>query len=312
MQNGRNETLKNRREFLEIAALASGAAAMGPHPLYSESTGSRKPQFLAFIKPLQSLSYEELADKIAEMGFNGIEATVRPGGHVLPERVEKDLPRLVEALKTRDLSVMVMATRINEISDKQRTKAILRTAASLGIPRFRMGRYKYKLSEKASLPEQLESFKAPLSDVIALGRTLGIQALYQNHSGSGNCGASLWDLYSLMKDYPKEAFASAFDVGHATVEGGHCWPQYLALMYPHIEMIYVKGPIIRNRDIKWGPLKESALDSKKLFGMLKKAGYSGNYNIHVEYHKTFKDMVPDTIAAMKDDLATLKRWLASA
>ena len=96
------------------------------------------------------------------------------------------------------------------------------------------------------------------------------------------------------------------------MEGGHCWPQYLALMYTHIEMIYVKGPIIQNRDIKWGSLKDSALDSKKIFGTLKKAGFPGNYNLHIEYHKTFKDMVPETIAAMKNDLATLKRWLTSA
>ena len=83
-------------------------------------------------------------------------------------------------------------------------------------------------------------------------------------------------------------------------------------MFPHVEMIYVKGPIIDNGDIKWGPLDQTALDSKKIFQMLKKGGYSGDYNLHVEYHKTFKDMVSGTKAALKKDLETLKRWLDSA
>ena len=45
------------------------------------------------------------AETIKELGFDGIEATVRKKGHVLPERVEDDLPRLVEALQKHDLEV---------------------------------------------------------------------------------------------------------------------------------------------------------------------------------------------------------------
>ena len=161
-----------------------------------------------------------------------------------------------------------------------------------------------------TIPEQLESFKAPIADLIALGKEIGIQTLYQNHSGSNQFGAAFWDLHSVIKDYPKKHFACAFDIGHATIEGGKCWPLYLSLMRPHIEMIYVKGAIIQNRSIKWGPLTKTALAPKKIFQTLKKMGYSGDYNLHVEYHKKFKNMVPDAIAAFKTDLATLKGWLA--
>jgi len=309
MKNESHMDSPSRREFLRLAALASGAVALSPQALYSDSSSKRKPKFLAFIKPLQSLSYDELADAIKEIGLDGIEATVRRGGHVLPERVEDDLPRLVEALKKRDLKVMVIATNIAEVSKDKHTEKVLRTASGLGIPSYRMEHLKYKLFDKRSLPDQLESFKAPIADLIALGRELGIQALYQNHSGSTRCGAALWDSYALMKDYPKQYFASAFDIGHATIEGGKCWSQYLSLMFPHIEMIYVKGPIIQNRKIKWGPLAQSALDYKNIFKHLRNAGYSGDYNIHIEYHKTFKDMVPGTVAALKTDLTTLKGWL---
>ena len=45
-----------------------------------------KYRICAFEKFLQDLSYDELADTIAELGFVGIEATVRNKGHVLSVR----------------------------------------------------------------------------------------------------------------------------------------------------------------------------------------------------------------------------------
>src|SRR2546423_1681783 len=45
-----------------------------------------------FSKHLQFLNYNDLAEAAVEMGFDGIDLTVRPKGHVLPERVETDLP----------------------------------------------------------------------------------------------------------------------------------------------------------------------------------------------------------------------------
>ena len=52
-----------------------------------------------FSKHLQFLNYQDMAEAAAEMGFDGIDLTVRPKGHVLPERVETDLPKAVEAMK---------------------------------------------------------------------------------------------------------------------------------------------------------------------------------------------------------------------
>jgi len=59
------------------------------------------------------LSYDETADVFAELGFDGIEAAVRPGGHVLPERVEEDLPKFAEALKKRGLEITILTSGIS-------------------------------------------------------------------------------------------------------------------------------------------------------------------------------------------------------
>src|ERR1044072_815735 len=108
------ESSLNRRQFLKQTATLAAAASVlpaGQAASIVEKVGPWK--FCAFEKPVQFLSYDETADFMAELGFDGIEAAVRPGGHVLPERVEEDLPKLAEALKKRGLEITLLTSGIN-------------------------------------------------------------------------------------------------------------------------------------------------------------------------------------------------------
>ena len=44
-----------------------------------------------FSKHLQWLDYENMAKTASENGFDGVDLTVRPKGHVLPEKVNADM-----------------------------------------------------------------------------------------------------------------------------------------------------------------------------------------------------------------------------
>ena len=87
--------------------------------LHAETLGAkRRNPFCVFTKPFQSLSYDDLADLVAELGFDGIEGTIRPGGHITPEQVPDELPKMVEALRKRNLELTIMASGINNADDK--------------------------------------------------------------------------------------------------------------------------------------------------------------------------------------------------
>ncbi len=58
-----------------------------------------------------------MAEAAKEIGFDGIDLTVRPKGHVLPERVENDLPLAVEAMKKVGFSPLLMATAIEDANN---------------------------------------------------------------------------------------------------------------------------------------------------------------------------------------------------
>ena len=290
-----------RREFL----LAS-AATVAAGKLFAEEKPVRHQPICVFTKPLQSLSYGEMADRIAELGFDGVEATIRDGGHIEPKDVEVELPKMVDALKKRGLEITVMTSSINDPNDTM-TEVQLKVAASLGIKRYRMKYLKYDLNKPVI--EQLNNWRPQLRDLAAMNKELGITAIYQNHAGRNYFGAPLWDLGYALSKIPNDQIGVAYDIRHATVEGGMSWPVTLNALMPFINTVYVKDFQWQNKKPKNVPLGEGNIDHS-FFKILSKAGFNGPISLHEEYLDHRKpELVPQHLTAMKNDFATLKRLL---
>ncbi len=298
------ELSMNRRSFVASSVSAVAGLAMS-NVCVAEQPKKARFEICAFEKFVQSLSYDELGSTMAELGFDGIEATVRKGGHIEPVQVEDELPKMVEALAKHGVNVTIMTSNVNQVDSL--SERVLKTAADLGIKRYRMQYYRYDLGQPV-LP-QLEAIRPKLKDLVALNRELGLAAVYQNHSGAHVVGAGIWDLHALIKDYPVAEIGVAFDIRHSTVEGGLSWPVHFNLMQPHLGAIYVK-------DFKWNgrrpenvPLGEGQVDPK-FFKLLKESKYAGPISLHVEYLP--KAGLEKNIEALRIDLATLKKLLEVA
>lgn len=295
----------SRRAFLIRSAAA--AAALHVPNLRAASPPFANNKICAFEKPLVSLSYDALADLYAGLGLAGVEAAVRPGGHVLPERVEDDLPRMIESLKKRGLEMTILTSAIDTLAAPHAEK-VLRTAARLGVRRYRMLWFNYDL-KKPILP-QLEAIRPRLKELAALNRELGLTALYQNHSGPKYVGSALWDSYSLVRDFDPKEIGLAYDIHHATVEGGLNWPVQFNLVRSHIQAVYVKDFVWEDRKVKDVPLGRGKIDPK-FFTLLKESKYPGPISLHVEYMDHTSDPV-QIGQAFGQDLATLQSFLAKA
>lgn len=55
-----------------------------------------------FSKHLQWLGYSDMAKVASEIGFDGVDLTVSPGGYVEPEKVEEDLQKAMAALNEKN------------------------------------------------------------------------------------------------------------------------------------------------------------------------------------------------------------------
>lgn len=300
-----NQIVFSRRRLGQLAVGSAVAALSGELP--AAAPAPRWP-IIGFSKPFQTLDPEQTADTVAEIGWDGIECPVRAKGQVLPERVEEDLPKFVEALRKRGKSVALITTDVLNPAQPQ-TQKVLRAAAKLGIKRYRMAYWKY--AKDQPIPAQLDKIRGELRDLAALNKELGLQAGYQNHSGADYVGAPIWDLWHLLRDLDPKHAGICFDIGHATLEGGYSWPTEARLAEPHLTAVFVKDFVWKKGDkgwkAEWCPLGEGMVN-RSFFTWLKKTGFNGPLSQHHEYdHGSGKPM----IAKMQQDLRVLREWLAA-
>src|SRR5262245_23085508 len=105
---------QSRRRFLKLAA---GAPVLNATPipaaLFPDPSTPAKPVVCLFSKHLGWIKdYDRLAERTVSLGFTGTDLTVRPGGHVLPERVEEDLPKAFESLKRAGAPIAMHTARV--------------------------------------------------------------------------------------------------------------------------------------------------------------------------------------------------------
>lgn len=274
-----------------------------------------------FSKHLQWLDYNGMAQTAAEVGFDGIDLTVRPGGHVTPERAEQDLPRAVEAAKRAGVKVEMMVTAINDPDDPL-TKSILQTAGQLGIRFYRMGYYRY--DESKNVPQTLKEAAPKLRDLAAMNEHFGLAGSYQNHAGNGYVGASLWDLFLLLKDLDPKWIGCQYDIRHATVEGGMSWPTTFRLIASHVNTLVAKDFRWTKAGNRYGlencPLMEGAVDWPAYRDLLKAQQITAPVSLHLEYplggadrgNRTLTVDKKQVIDAMRRDLGALRAWLGAS
>jgi len=278
-----------------------------------------------FSKHLQWLDYKGMAKALAETGFDGADLSVRPGGHVLPENVERDLPEAAESLDREGKKIYMITTSIADADDPL-TEKIIKTAGSLGIKHYRMGYGHYDNTK--SVEENIFSMQVRLEKLALLNEKYSISGEYQNHSGVAGAGiyfgGAIWDIAAVLKKVNSAWLGSQYDIYHATVEGANTWPVAFRLISPYIRSADIK-------DFKWiekegktrsepVPLGEGMVDFKKYFSLLKSYNIKIPLSIHYEYplggaeHGLNKLTIKreEVLSAMKKDLGTLKTLLADA
>ncbi|MVM42167.1 hypothetical protein GO730_38270 [Spirosoma sp. HMF3257] len=174
----------NRRDFTAML-LATGTTSRYRRPVSTPDPVETMPPATItinmFSKGLEWMDYDRLTDTLVAAGFTGIDLTVRGGGHVLPENVERDLPKVVEIAKAKGLAIPMMVTSIVDPGNPM-TERILKTASQAGIRHYRMGYLSY--DPKLSIQETFQKHKSTLQRLADLNHTYGIQAGYQNHQGT--------------------------------------------------------------------------------------------------------------------------------
>jgi len=291
-----------RREFIKVATVA---AATWPRVTFASGFQGT---FCLFSKHLPQLNWQQLAQTVKQLGFAGVDLTVRSQGHVLPERVAADLPKAVATIREAGLSVPMITTNLLSAGDPT-AKPILETAGKLKIPFLKPGYYKYAFADvRSELAKAMKDFVS----LAELGQRHGVQIGFHNHEG--NLGGPIWDVAPTMDQLDPKWVGYYFDIRHAVAEGGAgAWKIALNLAAPRIKMIAVKDSYPEKTAKGWRqkdcPLGEGAVDWNAYFKTLRQSNFHGPISLHIEYDvngKTPTERHDQMLSAIQRDFAFLK------
>ncbi len=276
-----------RRDFLKKASILAGVLPFYSFTkTYNKSTinkGFKPLSINIFSKHLKFLDYQTTGEMAAEMGFDGVDLTVRPKGHVLPEDVKIGLPKSISEIQKGGSKCEMITTSIENVNTPLDVD-IIKTAAKAGIKYYRTGWFKYPKDK--SMLDALEMYRNQIDALGNLNKEHGIIGCYQNHSGK-KVGASFWEIHKILETVHPDFFGAQYDIRHAIAEGGNSWENGLQLLQSKIKVIVLK-------DFKWGkvngkwkiinvPIGEGMVDFDKYFKLLKKYKLNPPVSLHLEY-----------------------------
>ena len=162
-------------------------------------------RFAVFTKPWPADSIEELAERVQGLGFDGAEVPVRPGFQVEPDNAEKGLPELVERFADRQLTVVSIASVLEE--------PVFAACAAAGVNLIRVmapvtrGRY---LESEANLQRRL-------ADAVPLCERYAVRVGVQQHYGDNVTDAV--GLRSLLDGVDDRWVGAIWDAAHDALAG---------------------------------------------------------------------------------------------
>ncbi len=275
---------QSRRVFIK-STLATAGGMIVAAPLLNAASypENKKHPLCVFTKCLQFIDYEQVGETLAEVGFDGADLSVRDGGHVSPERVKKDLPKMIKALRKSGVGVPMMVTDIKD-ADYPFLENVLGTASENGVRFYRMAYLRYNPS--LSIPENLDFYKKSFERLEKINRKFNIHGSYQNHAGT-YVGGPVWDLYWLVKDFDPVHMGIQYDIRHAGVEGGRAWPLGMKLLAPWIKTTAIKDFYWKKENEIWKledvPLGAGMVDFNAYMKEYAGLDITGPVTLHYEY-----------------------------
>jgi len=277
-------------------------------------------RFTMFSKSLQSMSVLEAGKTVRSLGFDGIELTVRPKGHVLPENVRDELPRAVDQLRDTGLAVASIVTEVHSADDAV-AHDVCATAARVGVRLLRTSAPRYQ--PFGAIRDQIAAARQEAADLEKLGREHGVMLCIQTHSGE-MLSAQAGILDQILEGTDPRYVGVGLSPGHLVVEGGAMgWVQSIDLFQDRIGIVDAKSygwfhePDAATGETVWVhkkvPLERGSVRWRQVFVLLRQLGWDHDGQAVVSLGSEYESgawrnlSVPELIDQSRDDLAYIRR-----
>jgi sugar phosphate isomerase/epimerase len=246
--------------------------------------------FVLFTDNLSSLKIPDVCAAAKRAGFEGLDLTLRPGGHVLPENAEVGLAEAKRVADAAGVTIPMVTTAVTD-TDSPHAEVIFAAAAHYGARRLKLGYWRYE--PFGTLLKQIDDARSKLDRLIKLGRKYSVLPCVHCHSGAilANGGPLL---YLILREFQPADVGAYVDPMHMSVEGGLSgWEMGLDLLAPWVALVGLKNFrwVERGRDAKgqasfaaeYVPLQDGQAPLPQFVQRLRQLKYDGVVSFHSEY-----------------------------
>jgi sugar phosphate isomerase/epimerase len=247
-------------------------------------------RFVLFSDNLADLSIPQACAAAKEAGFEGLDLTLRPGGHVLPADAETGLAEARRIADRAGITIPMVSTAITDV-ESPHAEAIFAASAHYGARHLKLGYWAYH--PFGTLDAQMAEARAKLGRLARLGRKYHVLPCVHCHSGRFlAAGGPL--LYLILRDFDPAEVGAYVDPMHMTIEGGVAgWEMGLDLVAPWLALVGVKNfrwlPAGRDENgqqrFRWEycPLADGQAPLPEFFALIERLKYDGIVSFHSEY-----------------------------
>jgi len=265
------------------------------------------PAVCLYSRVLIKVGYIDLPMIVRGLGFDGVDLSVEPGGHVLPAKADYTLMPALEAITGIGLDVPMLTTALTTPDND--AQQVLGLATYIGVPFFRPGHWKFTGSAEVQM--QLGVVQRDVAILAQLGRATKMAMGIHNYL-DGAEGAAVADIDRVIRPIDPQWVGYDFDVAYATLEGGEAgFEGPLELALPRLKMVTLRDfkwekQADGGRTVKACPLGQGVVDFARFFAALAKARFAGPVSLQVDHQPA------DVLEAIKTDLAFVRKQIATA
>jgi len=182
-----------------------------------------------FTKPWRTLPLERLAQRVREMGFDGVELPVRPGFQVEPQNVDRDLPRAARIFADAGLKIWSIAGAAEE--------RMIAACGNAGVPIIRV---MVKIDMMKGYRACVEETRRQYERIVGLLERYRVTIGVQNHEGPFVGSAA--GLMDVIEGFEPRHVCAVLDFAHCALAGE---PEEIALdiVSGHLGMVNLKNAI---------------------------------------------------------------------
>ncbi|HXE63948.1 MAG TPA: TIM barrel protein [Bryobacteraceae bacterium] len=278
-------------------ALAQEAAPGFDQRLTPEEIAKRRkdrvrPLLCVYSGCFAKLPVALLPETVAGMGFDGVDLTVMPGGHVDPSKYMVQMDRAFQMFQDASLEVPMISTTYTSASQPFAYQ-VFYVSAEFGARFCKLGAF----PPPNTVPGQNPAFraailKADLNQLAASSLQCRITSLIPNHAGSYP-GRSMPELDALMPAAGRAVLGYCFDPAQSVIESRSPdgWESELRVALPRLGAVSLADAGIPAGTPKDQPgvtpapcpLGEGIIDWKKFFAALREANFRGPISIRQDY-----------------------------